>query len=742
MLQINQQGKYFSETALLSGVAATDWSWSALFGDYNQDGEQDLFIFNGIPKRPNDLDYIKYISSEQIQKKITQTKLVDNEALDAMPSGSVQNYIFKGDSGIRFENKSNSWLEDDKTISNGSAYADFDLDGDLDIVTNNFNDSPTFYQNQTNKKSNYLKIKLETASKNKFSIGAKVFSYHNGLKQYKQLFTTKGFQSSSEPIIHFGYGKTENIDSLLVIWPDNSFQKLENIKPNQTLVIAQKENLKKVNYSTLFPTKEAWFTKINIDSLGIDYEHNENPFSDFNRQKLIPYKISDKGPGVAVGDLNGDTKDDIYFGSSRYRKSEIYLQNNGKFELKNTEVIRLDSVSEDISAEIKDFNQDGKNDIAVVSAGGEFYKENKPLLDKIYIQSENGDFAKFTNFPEYYENSSIVRSADYDNDGDLDIFIGGGYVSYDFGKIPNSYLLQNNGTSFEIIPNEALQQVGMVTDAIWTDFNNDKKLDLIVVGEWMSPVFFENQNNTLTKVTKLATENQLNGLWQSIIAYDMDADGDDDYIVGNWGLNTKLTASSTYPLRMYYGDLDQNGIRETVLATAKKGIYYPILGLDELSTQLVSIMRKKFTNYKSFSEQDLNGIFSKEQLDITKLYTVEELASGYLKNNNGVFEFHKFADELQVAPITRLLKFDFNNDGQDEVLTAGNLFGVIPFHGRFDANAGTIIGKNEAIISANNLGLNLTGKMVKGLNILSIDNKKYLLITIHDSKPELYHLNN
>jgi len=742
MLQINHQGKYFSETALLSGVAATDWSWSALFGDYDQDGEQDLFIFNGIPKRPNDLDYIKYISNEQIQKKITQTKLVDNEALKAMPSGDVQNYIFKGDSGIRFENKSKTWIEDDTSISNGSAYADFDLDGDLDIVTNNFNAAPTFYQNQTNEKSNYLKLKLETPTKNKFGIGSKVFSYHNGIKQYKQLFTTKGFQSGSEPIIHFGYGNAEIIDSLLVIWPDNSFQKLENIKPNQTLVISQEKNLKKVDYTVLFPTKETWFTKINIDSLGIDYEHNENPFSDFNRQKLIPYKISDKGPAVAVGDLNGDAMDDIYFGSSRYRKSKIYLQKNGKFESKNLNVIRLDSVSEDISAEIKDFNQDGKNDIAVVSAGGEFYKENKPLLDKIYIQSENGDFEKLSNFPEYYENSSIVKSADYDNDGDLDILIGGGYVSYDFGKIPNSYLLQNNGSSFEIVTNESLQQVGMVTDAIWTDFNNDKKLDLIVVGEWMSPIFFENQNNILTKVTKLSAENQLNGLWQSIISYDIDSDGDDDYIIGNWGLNTKLTASATYPLKMYYGDFDQNGIRETVLATAKKGIYYPILGLDELSTQLVSIMRKKFTNYKSFSEQNLNGIFTKEQLDAAKLFTVEELASGYLKNNNGLFEFHKFGDELQVAPITRLLKFDFDNDGQQEILTAGNIFGVIPFHGRFDANAGIIIGKNEQIVSANDLGLNLTGKMVKGLNIIVIENKKHLLITIHDSKPELYHLNN
>ena len=739
MLQINK-GSYFIETALFSEVGATDWSWSALFGDYDQDGEQDLFVFNGIPRRPNGLDFIKYISNEQIQKKMDQTKLVDNEALNMMPSGAVQNVIFQGQPGIKFINKSKGWIEADTIISNGSAYADFDNDGDLDIVTNNLNSTPTFYQNQTNTKANYLKIKIESSDKNTFGIGTKAISYHDGISQYKELFTSRGFQSASEPTIHFGYGQGTMIDSIRLIWPNNKTQLLKNVPTNQLLVVKPKDSDVNVDFDILYPKNKPWFTKTNLSDLGISYTHTENPFSDFNRQILIPYKISDKGPAVAVGDLNKDGLDDIYFGSSKYYTSQVYLQEDQKFELQDIKTVSNDSISEDIDAIIKDFNGDGFNDIAVVSAGGEYYKESDALLDKIYVNSKDGIQEKLTEFPTYFENGSVVRSADYDGDGDEDLFIGGGYVSYDFGNIPKTYLLENDNGSFRSIEIPELQNVGMVTDAIWTDFNQDGNLDLVIVGEWMAPTFFKNENGAFVKMDQIL-ENDYKGLWQCIEAYDIDDDGDHDYVLGNWGLNSKFKASSEYPLKMYYGDFDGNRSTETVLATAKNGVYYPILGLDDLSKQMVTLLRKKFTTYKDFSKQNLDGIFGKQLLDSVHLHTVNELASGYLENKEGKFIFHKFEEEMQLSPISELLKHDFDGNGEEEILTAGNFFGVIPFHGRFDANAGNIIGKNATIIPANKLGINLTKKMVRGLNLLTIGDHKYLLVTINNDNPELYKIN-
>ena len=285
-----------------------------------------------------------------------------------------------------------------------------------------------------------------------------------------------------------------------------------------------------------------------------------------------------------------------------------------------------------------------------------------------------------------------------------------------------------------------LQNVGMVTDAIWTDFNQDNHLDLIIVGEWMAPTFFKNENGSLVKMDQVL-ESNYKGLWQCIEVYDIDNDGDNDYVLGNWGLNSKFKASSEYPLKMYYGDFDGNRSTETVLATAKNGVYYPILGLDDLSKQMVTLLRKKFTTYEDFSKQDLDGIFGKQLLDSVQLYTVNELASGYLENKEGKFIFHKFGEEMQLSPISELLKHDFDGNGDEEILTAGNFFGVIPFHGRFDANAGNIIAKNATIIPANKLGINLTQKMVRGLDLITIADQQYVLVTINNDNPELYKIN-
>ncbi len=737
MLQVNQGGDFFSETALLSGVAESDWSWSALFADYDNDGEQDVFISNGIPKRPNDLDYIKYISNDKIKDKLTKTKLVDNEALDIMPSGTVQNYIFQGSKNIRFKNQSMHWLSQDSIISTGSAYADFDNDGDIDLVTNNINTPATFYKNKTNQNSNYLKLKFAYKKPNIFGLGTKVISYHQGIPQYKQLYVTKGFQSSSEAMIHFGYGKAETVDSLKIIWPDNTIQIAENIKTNQTLTIKVLHKRATANYTKLFPKQKPWFRR--VDSIpGLDYEHKENNYVDFNRQKLIPYKISDRGPATAVGDLNNDGKEDIFFGSSKNEPSQIYFQTSSGFKLQKVEVLEIEKRNEDVDAVIEDFNKDGKKYLLIASSGGEYFGRSKELIDRLYLASDSGLIE--AQFPELYEHESVIKPFDVDNDGDLDLFIGGYTVSNNFGAIPNSYILINNQGKFTVKENKELQKIGMVTDAIWTDFDGDRIKDLIVVGEWMRPSFFKNKNGTLFNVTsQISKDTSNNGLWQSIEEFDIDNDGDYDYLLGNFGLNTKFKASVNFPLKMFYSDFDNNQKTETVLAIAKNKKYYTILGLDDLSNQL-NFLRKKFTTYASFAGKTVEEVFDKKTLDKAILLEVHQLASGYLKNEQGKFTFIPFEDELQIAPITTMLKNDFNKDGEQEVFMAGNYFGVTPYHGRFDGFVGAIVGKNNMRVFGNRLGVDLSKKAVITANIVNFGDKDYVMVTINNGKVEVYEL--
>ena len=736
MLHINN-GSSFAETALYSGLSATDWSWSALFSDFNQDGEQDVFISNGIPKRPNDLDYIKYISSDKIKENLYNSNLVDNDALNIMPSGAVANYIFEGQKKLTFKDQSGNWINKDTIISNGSAYGDFDNDGDIDIVTNNINSVATFYQNRIDSTANYLKLKFNYKDGNTFGIGTKVISYHNGIKQYKQLFSTKGFQSSSEAIIHFGYGSSKIVDSISIIWPDNTIQTAVNVKTNQTLTIKQLLKRFPVDYSLLFPKSKTWLSK--VDSIkGLNFKHVENNYVDVNRHKLIPYQISDRGPATAVGDLNNDGKDDIFFGSSRNQSSKLFIQTKDGFYSNDEISFEEDKLSEDISACIVDFNNDGVNDLFVASGGGESFGEAKPLLDRLYTHKENSNFTKLE-IPSYFEHASVVKSFDIDSDGDLDFFVGNHANSLLFGVLPNSFFLINEEGNFIL---KQIENLGMVTDAITTDFNGDEQTDLIVVGEWMHPIFLKNNNGDFEDVTAMEVSENLNGLWQGIQAFDIDGDGDDDYILGNFGLNSKFKASEKYPMKMYVGDLDNNNKIETIVAIEKNGNYYTLQGLDELADQL-NYLKKKYRSYRDFAGETVEEIFGNEALKNTTLLTVSTLASGYLMNENNKFIFKPFKDvSLQLAPITEMLKYDFDADGQEDILLAGNYFGVAPYQGRFDSFAGAVLKNNGKVISANKVGINFSGKAVKGLNIIRFAGGEYLLVTVNNDEIEIYEIKN
>jgi enediyne biosynthesis protein E4 len=734
MLQINQAGQHFTETALLNGVAATDWSWSALFADYDQDGEQDIFVCNGIPKRPNDLDYVKYYSNDQIKTKISTTKLLDKEALNKMPKGNVTNYIFQGSPQLEFNNKSKDWIENDSIISNGSGYADLDNDGDLEIVTNNTNNVASVYINKTDDKSNYLKIKLQFEGKNTFGIGAKVIAYSKGKKQCKELQTTRGFQSSSEPLIHFGYGKTTTIDSIVVIWPDKTYQTLSKVKTNQTLNIKANNNRKTFNYQSLHPAVLPIFKKSDTQ-LGIDFVHQENDFTDFTAQKLIPYQRSDRGPATAIGDLNGDGKEDIFFGGSKGKKAVIYLQNANGFAKKIIPEIESDSIFEDAAAVIADFNNDKNNDLFIVSGGGE---NASNLEDRLYLNSSS-TFTK-TTLPAMSQNASVVKSFDYDKDGDLDVFIGNNSKSNRFGSTSDCYLLNNNKGQFSIVQSKTFEGIGLVTDAIFSDFNNDKEIDIIVVGEWMKPTFFANKKGKFTNVTETVFTEKSNGLYQSIISFDIDEDGDQDYVIGNWGLNSKFTSSTDFPMKMYYDDFDTNGSYETIVAIEKKGNYYTTMGLDELAEQFSGMLKKKFNSYKSFAGKKVDEVFDPKMLEKATLYEVHNLKSGYLRNDQAKFTFVAFSNDLQVAPITAFLKSNFDGDRKEELFAAGNYFGVSPYHSRFDGFSGALIKNTKTILLGNQIGIDLTQKAVKHLDIIHSKGKKYMLVTINNQKAAVYEL--
>lgn len=733
MLQLNQDGKRFVETAWSSGVAATDWSWSVLFSDFTNDGTQDIFISNGIEKRPNDLDYIKFISNEEIKKSLVSSRSLNHEVIKQMPSGLIHNYLYEGDGKGQFKDVSKRIEGSVLSSSTGAAYGDLDGDGDLDIVLNNVNREAQILENKT-KNRHSLAVKLHYKDKNLMGMGAKVQVFSEDRTQTRELFTTRGFQSSSEPLLHFGFLQKEKADSLIVLWPNGVMQLVHVPDSCRTLQVLYDHD----HLEQRAPAKAENHLFLKTQIPGLEFTHVENSYIDFKRQPTIPYKISDKGPAAAVADFNRDGLEDIAIGQSKHQPIVFYMQDANGFSPQFFDEIRDDSVSEVVSLAAADFNGDNHKDLFAVSAGGEFRNQSPHLNDHIYFNEKEGYLDQA--IKSYNSNGSLVKVCDFDEDGDQDLFVGGGYVAGDFGRSPFSVILVNDGFGqFVPMSNPDLNYTGMVTDALWYDFNGDSKKDLIVVGEWMAPTFFQNSGEKFIDVSEEWCKPKLNGLWQQIVAFDVDGDGEDEFVMGNWGLNHKYVATSDFPLRMHYADFMQDGTTETLIASAKSDVYYLKNSLDELNEVLGNHLQKRFRSYREFAGKSADEVFERLSTK-SKLYEVHELSSGYLKKMDGTYQFVPFAMDFQVAPVTRFLKHDFDRNGKQDLLLAGNYLGTDTHHGYLNSFQGGMLLGGIGSFTTIELGMDLSVASARGLQIVNFKGEEYLLITNNNGPMDIYKL--
>jgi hypothetical protein len=719
-LQLNYSGKKFVEIASMAGVAATDWSWSNLMADFDNDGIKDIFVANGIVKRPLDLDYLRFIYTDSVKyPMINGSTQYDKKAIALMPTGKVHNYIFKGSDSLHFADKSVDWGFEEPDISNGATYADLDNDGDLEIITNNINEPAGIYLNKSREpdteskeqgagskiQPSYLKIKFQGEKPNIFGFGTKVLLKTKGKTQYQQLSPTRGFMSSTEPALLFGLADSEVIDTLAVVWENRKMELKTNVKANQLLTLKQADAQLDESrfYEMFFPKTVPLFEDISEQFAKIlPYKHQENIYYDFNRESLMPFKISTEGPKIAVGDVNGDGLDDLYLCGAKWQAGSLLVQQaDGRFTTTNQALFRADSTYEDVDAVFFDADNDKDLDLYVVTGGNEFYGKSEQLFDRLYLNDGKGNFTKGKdNLPAMYDNKSCVKPFDFDKDGDLDLFVGGRVVGYAYGKTPNSYLLVNDGKgkfsdeTDKLAPN--LRKAGLVTDAIWSDYDNDKDMDLLAVGDWMSPVIFENNGGKFEVSASVKNSlGQFSGFWQTVAAADFDKDGDMDYLLGNLGTNTKLQKKPNDVLKMYAGDLDKNDTFEQILSCGSGENFYPIAGKDEFGKQMPAYINPKFTDYKSFAGKRTDEIFTKKQLDSAVVLEVNKFESVYLENlGNKQFRPHNLPLEAQTSKIYSFYVDDIDKDGNLDVLLGGNLYGVSVFQGRYDSNYGLLLKGN------------------------------------------------
>ena len=696
-LQFNRRNGMFSETGQYSGVHSTDWSWAALWMDFDNNGTKDLFISNGIPKRMNDIDYINFVSSDEVQQKLLDNTMADKDMalINKFPEIKIANEFFSNTGDLLFTEMTDSIENNKAAFSNGAVYADLDNDGDLDIVVNNINDPVLVYQNTAmdKKDRSFASVKLKGTENNRNAIGAKIVLFANGGIRTYEHNPVHGFLSSMLLPIHIGLSRTK-VDSAFLIWPDNSYQPID-IKPNQQLSFSFTSNLPKFDYTKL----TSWYKNVTgaIEDITLStrltYKHFENLFNEFNREPLIPHMLSTEGPALAVADINHDGLDDVFMGASKSFRNAVFVQTaGGTFTKMQQPEMLKDSMWENVDAAWVDVNNDSHYDLVIATGGNEYYGKESHLLPLLYLNDGKGNLTRKKDaFEDIYFTQSTIVAYDFNADGFEDLFIAGRTVPWNYGVIPRSFLLQNDGTGkfFDVTVkhSEELLQPGMVTNAQWLDTDKDGDKDLVLCYEWGGIDAFINNRSKFTK--KTITDKK--GWWNFVLPCDVDNDGDIDFIAGNYGLNNKLKASVKQPVSFYYNDFDNNGKKEQLITYYLKGEEIPFATKQELEKQ-IPYLKKKYLYAEDFAKSSLFSLFGADKIKEADKFSCHYFSNAILVNTGNMnFDVKALPFQAQLTSYRDAVIVNANNDNLPDILMVGNYYDNNIQIGRFDADFGTTL---------------------------------------------------
>ena len=745
-LHLNRGNGVFSEIAFAAGIAATEWSWAPLLADLDNDGYKDIFITNGIKGASNDMDYINFIANENIQRRIANgLNTEDMGMIDELPEKKVANYFFKNNRDGTYSNQQGIWFNSLPSLSNGSAFADLDNDGDLDLIVNNVNAPASVIENKSTQRfpeHNHLTVSFNGSKKNPFGIGASVTLYCEKEQLLQENFVSRGYLSSVPPEVHFGLGTITKIDSIHIKWPDGRFQSLPAPPLNQKIEVSHTNA--KIHAPSIKRNSPPALLENTLNPLA--FIHKEHPSIEFNRDPLIPFAYTNEGPGIAIGDSNLDGKDDIFICGAKMQPSTLFVQDtHGHFVPQQPALFIEDSIQEDIAAIFTDIDIDGDQDLIVVSGGNEF-REGTPLTPRLYI-NDKGVYKKDTlSFTDTYVNASTVKAVDFNTDGYPDLCITSNQLPWQYGQSPKQYLFANNrdGTFSDVSSSFGIefQNIGNVQDIIWDDLNSDGKPDAIAVGHWMPVSVFINEGDRL-KLQKQNGLDKTHGWWNSVQAADIDHDGDLDLIAGNWGLNTRIKASKKEPITLYRNDFDDNGKTEPVITYFYQDQETLFASKDDLARQM-PFLNKKYLSYADFANARFEDIFPAEKIQNAYKKQVFELASCYFENTgNLTFKKHPLPLPAQVAPVQDVFIHDFNADGYSEIFLTGNHYEINTLLGRQDASHGVLL-----TYTPQGLFNEYTPRSfhVKGaarqIEKISIGPSDYLVITINNGAPVFLKINN